>query len=133
MSVCDTCIRPGACCEDIPLFGLSLENTALEVLIILAAYDHPMNPLPYLPFYDPRKRVVDPGDAEPREAWVLSCMNLGPDGRCMDYENRPHFPCGSFEAGTDPLCAHAVSKMGLCPDLTQPTTNFETFRKSRRG
>jgi hypothetical protein len=112
---------------------MSLDMTALEVLVTLASYDHPKNPMPYLPFYDPRKRKVGTSHLPPQETWILSCMNLGPDGRGMDYENRPHFPCGSYAPGEDPLCAQAVRKIGLCPDLKQPTPDFETFRESRRG
>ena len=40
---------------------------------------------------------------EDRPQCVCSCDNLGPDGLCRDYENRPDL-CRKFEPGTDALC-----------------------------
>lgn len=37
--------------------------------------------------------------------WWYSCTQLGRDGRCRSYEDRPQL-CRVFEPGEDPLCVH---------------------------
>lgn len=102
MSLCDVCTRPGRCCSGFVL-NASWANdvTALEALAGLASCD-PLNRddrapaygLPFLPLYK-----------DPKGWWRFWCPNLGRDGRCGDYENRPQV-CRDFvpESG-DALCA----------------------------
>lgn len=117
MSTCDTCISPGACCRSFPIPSIPRYYTALQVMVYMATYAPSANKLPGLPFINPRKEVI-----AGEECWVVSCSLVTEDGLCGDYENRPYWPCGSYEPGQDPLCAHHVPKIGLCPDLKQPTT-----------
>lgn len=129
MSACDTCSRPGACCTNIPLPSIPTDITALEMIVRMAIYWPPENPLP-LPFFNPRKRRVFSNEGE-KECWIVSCSALGPDGRCTEYEQRPYYPCGLYEAGQELLCAQHVPKIGLCPDLAEPVPTFHTFWESR--
>jgi hypothetical protein len=119
MSVCDKCIRPGECCRRFPLPGLPTFYTKLEVLVFLASYCPTANTVVGLPFYDPVFSADD-------QMWTVACHWVTPEGRCGNYDIRPHYPCGDYQPGTDPLCAHHVPRIGLCPELTRPT---EEFRK----
>lgn len=108
LSLCNACRQPGACCSGFQLnggaFGRGLSH--LELLIKLGTIvatrppqgaTNPNNDgddfgLPFLPFY----RASD-------GAWRFWCPNLGLDGRCTDYDHRPHL-CANFEAGSNVLC-----------------------------
>lgn len=46
-----------------------------------------------------------PGEQRPDGTWAYACYNLGSDGRCTDYENRPDL-CRRYVAGSDGLCVH---------------------------
>jgi hypothetical protein len=129
MSVCETCIRPGECCRNFPLPSLPREMTTLEVMVYMATYSHPMNLLPGLPFINPRfvEDVPCSVHSPLYTGWVISCPLVSEDGRCTDYEHRPYWPCGAYEAGQDNLCAHHVPKIGLCPDLKQTTPAFQAY------
>ena len=103
-TLCDQCIRPGACCKEIMLVGsnpivFEIQNalTKLEVLVALATAEHSDEwmcniGLPFMPRYQCR-------DGN----WLLECPRLDSDGRCGDYENRPKL-CRDFEPGIDALC-----------------------------
>lgn len=57
-----------------------------------------------------------------KHGWVIWCKNLGRDGRCTDYANRPDL-CRSFEPGSDRLCClHPDSK-----DFTGQTLPLLTY------
>lgn len=101
MSLCDTCRNPGRCCSGFLLNGGAWPARAahpLEVLAELATVNiRETIGLPFMPLY---RRAAD-------GAWLFWCPNLGRDGRCTVYENRP-LMCREYEAGSDPLCAEHV-------------------------
>lgn len=94
MSACDSCWRPGHCCNGFVLTGSeSGEFTgAWSPLALLA--ELAMNGLPFLPLALTSKGF-----------WRFWCPMLGADGRCTDYENRPQL-CRDYEPGTDLICFH---------------------------
>lgn len=134
MSVCDTCISPGACCRDIPLF-LDPKLTMLEVMVKLATYTHDFNLEPGLPFHSPVRQ--EPSEKYPHQngktRWIVQCSYIQPDGRCGNYEHRPHWPCGGYEPGQDPLCVHYVRDIGLCAELKTPSIDHENYKKEREA
>jgi hypothetical protein len=101
-SACDTCPQPGHCCRDFPIHNAMREiPTALEVMVYLAcsgywSAGHRQIQIGY-PFIPSRYDTT-------LNAWRFNCVNLLPDGRCGDYENRPNGPCEIFEPRSDPLC-----------------------------
>lgn len=128
MSACDTCIKPGACCHDIPFF-LDKGWSTMDMLILFATYQHELNPEIGLPFHSPiRKPTTRYSD---KNMWVAQCLYIRDDGRCGNYENRPHWPCGAYLPGNDPLCVHYVERIDLCPDLAEPTPTFIEYEKER--
>lgn len=102
MSACDTCPKPGACCRGLALIHPSAYfATPLQALVAMVAWD-----LPFLPV-DSRYeewRNAEWSATEQRRAFSFDCINLTPDGRCGDYENRPGL-CRRYEPGQDALCA----------------------------
>jgi Fe-S-cluster containining protein len=46
-----------------------------------------------------------PLDQDEKGTWRYWCLNLLPNGRCGDYENRPGL-CRLYVAGSDGLCVH---------------------------
>lgn len=128
MAVCDTCIKPGACCHDIPLM-MHPGWTKLEMMIFLATY-WPDENRETLPFHSPR--LIKQDYTPEYDMWVVDCMNILPDGRCGDYENRPYGPCVVYEPGECRLCVHHVKDIGLCPDLKEPTMQFLEYEKCRQ-
>jgi hypothetical protein len=107
MSVCDTCPKPGNCCQDFPLHSLDPERklTKLEIMIELASliYANPDRTRPFigLPFIPAR---YDPTAGHGTGSWRFNCVNLLPDGRCGDYDNRPYGPCVLYQPREDALC-----------------------------
>jgi hypothetical protein len=55
-----------------------------------------------------------PLTADHKGIWHFRCIDLLPDGRCGNYENRPHGPCVLYEPGSDSLCKHGISNYGMC-------------------
>lgn len=112
MSACDTCPQPGRCCTDFAIYSQRIGGTRLEAIVFMASqqYADPNNNwrLLSLPFMPSHKGTDD--------AWRWRCVDLQPDGRCGNYENRPYGPCVMFEAKSDPLC---VLYEKPAEDLTQ--------------
>lgn len=86
---CGTCAVPGHCCRSFYLSLPPWDRTPLEVLAFMAAYGAPFMPL-----------FRSEGGT-----WRFWCPNLGRDGRCTDYDNRPD-TCRVYEPESDPLCVH---------------------------
>lgn len=116
MSLCDTCRIPGKCCFGMELNGGSFGRgmTALEVLAALSTLhlhrdtkNEAMGStigLPLIPLY-----------RRPNGNWRFWCPNLGRDGRCQDYENRPAL-CRDFEPASDQLCLYWKPQDDKCSD-----------------
>lgn len=100
---CDHCPKPGKCCRYFVLWVRDVNGDkralgqaspdcrpdhGLEVLAMLAEYEMPFDIL----------------FREASGSFTFWCPNLGRDGRCTDYENRPS-PCRSFQPAMEPLCA----------------------------
>jgi Fe-S-cluster containining protein len=105
MSACDTCAKPGACCNDFVLNGrrgglrVAEENWQVE-----AEERMEWNGLPFKPLR------IDADDANPVEGMVLvrfTCPKVTPEGRCSIYETRPQL-CRDYQAGEDKLCVMYV-------------------------
>ena len=105
MSLCDSCARPGACCDDFVLYGSSyLDATAtlLEATVYLASnFGHPsqLDGAVIYPFV-PVSRGLD-GRVS------VTCPLLDrATGRCSEYQYRPD-TCRNFEAGLGgDICVH---------------------------
>lgn len=103
VSACDTCPKPGACCNGFPLtsYGAYRNGTKLEAMIWAASvlYEDPTQTRMFIgaPFL--------PIDQRSDGTWRWSCVDLLPNGRCGNYDNRPFGPCVMYEPGADPLCA----------------------------
>jgi Fe-S-cluster containining protein len=95
-SMCDRCMSPGACCKRIHLSGGSgmkaigepmsherAEHLALEYGLWM----------------------MRPAHQNDDGRWQWNCTQLGPDGRCQIYEDRPEL-CRSYRPGQDGLCVH---------------------------
>lgn len=113
VDLCGNCGDPGRCCREIRLFSgndwaFRNAGTRLEAMVALATvgHDDPWMGNIGLPFIAERK------DAD--GYWVMSCVNLTPEGRCGDYEGRPYL-CRLFEPGTQFPCA-----MSVLPPLPDP-------------
>lgn len=109
MSLCGRCVAPGSCCRS---FVLNIDGqdkmTALEVMGKLATAHQGPEPynlgLPFLPLFKQESGF-----------WKVWCPNLGRDGRCLDYDNRPE-TCRQFEPASDALCIHYGPATVDCPD-----------------
>jgi hypothetical protein len=106
VSLCDKCRDPGACCREFPLlpFDMEAHPTKLHAYVFAATWvyfspdkDRVLLGFPFAPLY---KDVAN-------SCWRWKCLNLTDDGRCGDYENRPHDPCVSYMPGEDNMCAMA--------------------------
>lgn len=114
MSLCDTCRVPGHCCRRFILNGgdFAWRTTMLEALAAASTVLHGTDDigyqigLPFVPFYR---------DSNGR--WWWWCPHLTRDGRCDDYENRPHV-CRSFEPASDPLCIYHRPTAENCQGCT---------------
>ena len=114
MSVCDTCRKPGHCCNGFELHlrgekEMSLEQVKTELATMVSYMrgnravrqpvpfeqvkdqPHARLGLPYRPLY----RRTD-------GSWRYGCPLLV-NGRCSDYANRPAI-CVAYEPKSDPLC-----------------------------
>lgn len=111
VNACDTCPKPGTCCSGFPLFPTWRENpnlapmTKLEVMVWAAGVLYAMPDkertsvgLPFLPV----KLSTTPGG---HPVWIWQCVDLLPNGRCGNYDNRPYGPCVLYKPGQDRLCA----------------------------
>jgi hypothetical protein len=108
-NACETCPKPGTCCTGFPLPGSETgKMTKLEAMVWAASHLYTL-PDMYrtsvgLPFV-PMKRIPVNWGNRGEEAWLWSCVDLLPNGRCGNYENRPYGPCVLYKPGTDRLCA----------------------------
>lgn len=103
---CDTCPVPGNCCRFFELQGgeFAVGKSYLETLVLLATRFVPFMPLVRSPIF---------------KGWRFWCPNLGRDGRCTDYENRPD-TCRKYEVGSDPLCVlHVPAPAADAPKDTE--------------
>lgn len=121
MSLCDTCAMPGRCCRHFVLGGGSYGRgmTPLELLADLATIyqkDDSRTSLgvPFMPLF----RKSD-------GMWAFWCPNLGLDGRCTDYANRPN-TCVIFEPASDPLCLYYVKPAEACEGCTPFHDSFRS-------
>jgi Fe-S-cluster containining protein len=135
MSLCDTCCKPGHCCQNIPLWGnemdldIPMSNTKWKKRIhkILDRMDRDARLyteqfgkkhgnhgvscfIPAHLHYSITIAGVQQG--KPR----FKCLNLL-DGRCSDYENRPEL-CKTYKEGSDSLCAEYCGPPFLYPNGT---------------
>lgn len=108
---CDACSSPGACCKGFPLVGVTTHQTVTMTTrieaMIWAAQQIYLDPnrerwflgLPFVPV----RRMYD--DARmPDDTWLWTCVDLLPNGRCGNYENRPYGPCVIYKPGQDRMC-----------------------------
>lgn len=121
MSLCDTCAMPGRCCRHFVLdrgnYGLGM--ALLELLADLATIhmkngDRVSLGVPFMPLF----RKSD-------GMWVFWCPNLGLDGRCMDYANRPN-TCVIYEPAEDQLCLYHVTPPDECEGCTPYHESFRS-------
>jgi Fe-S-cluster containining protein len=118
MSECDTCPKPGACCRDFPISNGFLTDdhpTLLHAMVSAAQAvymppeyaDHVLT-LPSTP-WEGRVMIGLPFIPHERDTargyFFWHCVNLLPNGRCGDYENRPYGPCVMFKPGEGSICA----------------------------
>lgn len=99
MSLCDTCIDPGACCRSMSISGgIPDPRTGKRIQdpMSFEEAEHFAMRLS-LPFV--------PGEQDDDGRWRFTCTALGDDGRCQVYETRPHL-CRDYPAGRDGLCVH---------------------------
>ena len=106
MSACDTCKQPGACCtrmhlrsegdSDVALSFWADDLPMLRGLIRMAEWG-----LPFIP-YAVAQEFSDK-DGRKYQRLQYRCVDLGSDGRCMNYEHRPQL-CRDYEPLSDPLC-----------------------------
>ena len=115
MSACDTCTKPGACCQDFVLSGrggafmFSEDNWRIEGDNLMEKHE-----LPFIPL-----RIDTKSPKADREGMVgvrFSCTQVTPEGRCGIYDARPQL-CRDYEAGSDKLCVMYVPK----PDIDSIT------------
>lgn len=121
--LCGACTAPGYCCKGFTLNSrdLAAAETDLEALVALASIyteDCQGRGMVGLPFVlagwrsSGEARGVHRARRGPEDFRVLDCLNLGADGRCMEYANRPRL-CVDYEAGHDALCImHQPSPAG---------------------
>jgi Fe-S-cluster containining protein len=109
ISDCDRCHRKGSCCEGFTLSSLFKDAypTQLHALVHTAEIG-----LPFVPTGDNADMWLGP-DVALGDRWLFSCPLLGKDGRCTEYETRPH-ACVQYSPSTDSLCAlHPDNLEGL--------------------
>lgn len=94
--LCETCLSPGACCNQVSLFG-AVGGETLEQAMSHERAEH-LAMAAGLPFR-PEHYVAGKG-------WSWWCPRLDPQsGRCTDYHDRPYL-CREYAPGLDELCAH---------------------------
>jgi Fe-S-cluster containining protein len=102
---CDTCSKPGACCNDFFLNGRSgALRFSKEGWEWRAAEHMDMLQMPFIPL-----RIVpnDEGDERDTAAVRFTCPKVTPEGRCSIYETRPQL-CRDYAPGQDRLCVMYV-------------------------
>lgn len=105
MSACDTCPKPGSCCNDFQLHGKTTTTVFPEndwegrASIWLKRHE-----LPFLPLRIDRDATFTDPVPDGHVAIRYMCPKLSPEGRCGDYENRPPL-CRDYQPGQDRLCA----------------------------
>lgn len=112
-SLCDSCSKPGACCNDMVLFGARWPGTAWADSWREDALGHIDNAIPGHPFIPLRLEIVEGDCRDPAAGdrdygkvhWA--CTKLTPEGRCGIYEDRPQL-CRDYAAGSDRLCVMYV-------------------------
>lgn len=102
MSLCDTCSQPGRCCTNFNLSGAGGYS--------LTFWDDDRPHFDRFPFFVPLYRsdqwTVEGGPETGRtySSWRWGCTNLGDNGRCLIYEDRPQL-CRDYQPAQDGLCA----------------------------
>lgn len=102
MSACDTCPKPGNCCNDFSLTGGgSIWAKGFSVDSWMEGGTQYMKDigLPFLPLRIDEKIESVGGEVALR----YTCPLVTPAGRCGDYENRPQL-CRDYQPGDDRLC-----------------------------
>ena len=112
-SACDTCRDPGYCCRNFTLSvvfpaGMHRDDVDKHVAEGTDPWGEPgQRDGEATPFMHPIRitgRLAYRGQHKPHGVkWGFSCDRLGPDGRCMQYEDRPSI-CRSYKPKTDLLC-----------------------------
>lgn len=110
MSLCDRCFAPGQCCKRIQFYSgtemtLWLDEPLEPQLRAMLHADDRDRPMPFRSIDGTVRELRDEETGRPYGTMTFSCVNLTPDGRCGDYENRPWL-CRTFEPGSDRLCVH---------------------------
>lgn len=138
MSLCDRCMKPGHCCENIKFFssaagrnGLSFWADSIESTVTDSLHQEDKDagrPMPFRVKEITGRWTVAEGEEEAGREYVtatFSCINLQPDGRCGDYENRPWL-CRFFKSGIDWPCIHyGFSAEGEADDLVPLPEDFD--------
>lgn len=96
MSLCDTCLSPGACCKRLALSGPFAQPMSRERVEHLL-----MSP----EWHSQGVGNFRPGDQDEHGVWRFWCTQLLPDGRCGIYQDRPHL-CRIYRPGQDAMCVH---------------------------
>jgi Fe-S-cluster containining protein len=112
--LCARCRKPGHCCTGFHLGAgdFAKGGTFLEALIAAATVLHDASDgqhvqlgVPFLPLHQHQNG-----------AWMWWCPNLGRDGRCVIYEDRPGL-CRDYAPGQDRLC---IMHVPLAEQESQP-------------
>jgi Fe-S-cluster containining protein len=105
MSACDTCAKPGACCNDFVLNGyngalrFSEGNWQAEAIERMDGMEMPFRPL---------RIDADQAGSEPGQVMIrFTCPAVTDEGRCSIYENRPQL-CRVYQPLQDKLCVMYV-------------------------
>jgi Fe-S-cluster containining protein len=134
-SLCDACARPGSCCVGFVLATDALAGgTEAEVDALLADGVTCSDRAATQSFLFGRGRadflraLLDSRLANvrlglpfkrfyraPNGKWHYWCPNLGRDGKCRDYQNRPA-ACHTLTPGEGRPCCHHVPRIGACCD-----------------
>lgn len=105
-NACETCPKPGTCCTGFPLPGSDTHfMTKLEAMVWAASQLYALPDKYRTSVGFPFVPVKQMHDGLPGETWLWSCVDLLPNGRCGNYENRPYGPCVLYKPGADRMCA----------------------------
>jgi Fe-S-cluster containining protein len=105
---CDTCTKPGACCQDFVLSGrggafmFDADSWWTEANNLMEKHELPFNPLRI----DTQSEKCD---AEGMVGVRFTCPQVTPEGRCGIYDARPKL-CRDYAPGSDKLCVMYVPK-----------------------
>lgn len=108
-SLCDSCFAPGYCCRRLNFFGGKGEQTywldePIEPQLRSGMSKDTDRPVPFR-IAKVREQYTDKESGRPYGHVDFSCVNLTPEGRCGDYENRPWL-CRHFEPASGNICVH---------------------------